>query len=324
MGFIHQAIIKPLLNYLALTLCLLGLVFLWLGYHFQENLTEWTVHAVQLSKLFYAAGGAILGGGVFAVIMKSAQFTELFQQHIFEVINDPAKIIDKEDMRRKWQTLSTSMLKNVLPQYSDKAAELLMNKFLKSELEYHFEDFEATYDLHVEDDGDIINITNKMRSKLLISPVSDKPTLVQTITTASDDGSSELLQLLINNHDQLNNADFSQVTDMEGKKELRLELNQFCHDGSARSVNFERVLQTKQNLRQEPYIVATISRYIRGGIIKAKLHTNGYRLYLKKTGGNGTMSKMTQDPDGYYRLNLAASNELLLPGQGYIIMILPS
>nr|WP_283620138.1 hypothetical protein [Alteromonas macleodii] len=39
----------------------------------------------KLLSLFLSFGSALIGGGVFAALLKSAQFTELFQKHIFEV-----------------------------------------------------------------------------------------------------------------------------------------------------------------------------------------------------------------------------------------------
>lgn len=70
----------------------------------------------------------LLGAGVFAALMKSAQFTEIFQKQIFEVFNDPKKLGEIVDVAKRWNILTAARLKDVLPDIYTLASQKIDDK----------------------------------------------------------------------------------------------------------------------------------------------------------------------------------------------------
>lgn len=253
--------------------------------------------------------------------MKSAQFTDLFQQHVFDVFYRP-ETLPVEKIIDRWEQLANSLLMKVLPsEYNQAVTKIKDQLFISSELEYHFEDLRITYDIVVTDNR--VNIENNMTANLVLSPRHPNPTFKQTFEVG---GSCCLASLYINDKQQNVEQLLRKCPQNQNAYKLELELNEFdktAKQAHRKPVKFERTLTLTQNLDEEPYIVAAISRYVTGAVVKAKI-SPGYRMYFKKTGLGVLPDKFCSDDEqGYTRWQLAEDGDLLLPGQGFIIMFIP-
>lgn len=126
----------------------------------------------RLAAILQNIGTTLLGGGVFAVIMKSAQFSDLFQQRIADVIYDPARIEDAQQLPQKWRLLTNAILKQVLPSTYDTAAAAIEQRYFTRELDYHFENYEATYDICLDAKTGTATVTSTLRARLEGPPCS--------------------------------------------------------------------------------------------------------------------------------------------------------
>lgn len=318
MHLINETLLKPLKRHTALILAILGFFLVLAGVLTESN--SW------YSNFLLHLGSASLGAGVFAAILKSAQFTELFQKHITTVFYDPAQI-DKQTTIDRWEVMTDSLLKDIIPDNFAVASKILKEHFLDADLHFHFEEFNVTHDILVIKENKIATITNTATAKMIIPPGIDNPILEQDFKL--DSGSIESTELFLNGKKQ----DFDQLIDQEKSTEnhkyIRIELSPFYTKGcpnAERVINLERTIKFTQDLINEPFIYVSIQRFTKGATVKAKIAyienqpSSSYTINLVKTGlDNWQNSSDDNDTKGYQRWELADKEFLLLPGQGYIL-----
>ncbi|GAC13068.1 hypothetical protein [Aliiglaciecola lipolytica] len=271
--------------------------------------------AIIISDFLVKGSSAILGAGVFASIMKSAQFTSIFQQQVFEVFNDPKKLSEIVDVPKRWSVLTCSRLKDVLPDIYDMAAEKLNEAFFDDELEYHFEDYDHSYDIHVGKDG-FITIMNTFDANIVINPKIDECTFLQNFSTFLEGEAITIEDLELENVHQ-SNKDSLFTKNKDNVYSLSVPI-----DKNKAKVRIRRTIRYKQSLSTEPYINVSISRYVKGAIVSARIN-NGYKLRLVKS-GLGVFTESIKEglrAEGYQTWTLAKQGDLLLPGFGYILVI---
>ena len=172
-----------------------GLSLLLIGSIFSMEFTIFGVKFDWIDDFCMKSGSALLGAGVFAALVKTHQFINVFQTHISHVFYDPAKAIDREDLLGKWKALTNSLLKDVLPITHHEAATKIQNQFFDDETEYHFQDYSNQYDITVDEGTGIASIINTVNTDIILSPKAENPTLEQFL---ENDGDFELITLMLN------------------------------------------------------------------------------------------------------------------------------
>lgn len=309
----RKVILAPIQANPAMALFVAGIVIVLTGTIGEDFFAQLGVPRT-MSTALVNLGSAILGAGVFAIIMKSTQFTELFQQHIADVFYSPEAAVSGASLMQRWSEITNAILRGVLPSNYGTAATSIAGRFFNSKLEYHFESFEVSYDIHI-DDGKAM-VTNTLKSLLVLSPNKVNHVFEQKIKS---DTPSTLSCLLIN--DVMIRLDDPRLfIDNGTERILRLELKPYV--SGAKSVKLERTFVTIQDTHNEPYIAATISRFIKGAIIKARI-TDGYKIRFLAMGIEDYGQSATKDGQGYCRWILAGPSDLLLPGDGYTLVFVP-
>lgn len=327
LSFVRAVLLEPLrevTKYIALLLVMLGCALILLNVALGGLLGE-LLHssADQASKAVSNVGSAILGAGVFAVIMKSAQFTTLFQERIMEVFNQPVDTFGLPSVKDRWKGLTDSILGKTLPNsHAADASSRIRDQFLNEELQYHFENYNVRYDIEVENGTAVIR--HLVQANLVISPLHQAPVFTQEMRI---DGAYELLEVRING-DPVEHQQFLKKAP-SGLWTFTLPLKGFLTGSRAaadRSVGFERSYRITQNVAREPYIMATIKRYTKGLTVCARI-SPGYDLFFATTGldQNEELSEVagSRDAEEFTRWRLARLDELLLPGQGFVLIIRP-
>ncbi|WP_040726955.1 hypothetical protein [Thiomicrorhabdus sp. Kp2] len=326
MDWFKTALWQPIKNHIAISMMLFGISLIALGVIVTYEKLDW------LSKLLLHSGSAALGGGVFAVILKSAQFTEIFQKHIATVFYDPLKIDDEMLLEHRWMVLSESLLRGTLPISYESASERIYKQFFNKERDYHFENYRAVFDIEVDDDGNM-TIHQLTKTNLIISPHAEDPILVQDFSLSQAESAS-IGHLYINGSD----------TDASGKPlteyyeqscddtdetffKLKLPLKNCLKSGSNHQdacLEFERKVITRQKIDSEPYMFVNISRYIKGARIRARV-SSGFDVKFNHSHIGRQEEKSGKiDSENFKRWTLAEKDELILPGQAYIIFAVPA
>lgn len=298
----NQVLVLPVRRNLTATLFVVGLVLIALGTF------DMGFHPT-LAEIFSKLGGATLGAGVFAVIMKSAQFTELFQQHIADVIYHPHRVENADFLLEKWRLLTESLLRGVLPSTYSTAGMAIEKRYFDRELDYHFDGFEQTYT--IDCNAGMFTVTSTLRTTLVISPGKQNPCFEQKVR--SDNGATLTSLILDDRTVALGNG----LLSGEGEeKVLKFNLEEYAKGKG--TVKLERTFRTVQS-SDEPFIAVTISRFIKGAVVRAKI-SPVYMLRFLSMGIEGYEEGQMPDGNGYTRWTLAAPDGLLLPGQGYTLI----
>ena len=320
--FFIKSIVDPIRSNLASVLFWFGTFLVFVGAIFGQAIDALTYAPNGTSEFVLKVGSAILGAGVFAVIMKSGQFTELFQKHIYDVFYDPTLVKEKGPLIEKWRTITSALLQNVLPTTHREAVDYIEDQFFNSELAYHFDDHSIFYDVTIDKTTNTATVIHTTRTTLVLSPKEDNPILEQSIIT---DGEVKLVKLLLNGKEQQIDAFYTTDPVNPKKRWLKLPLKEYATTrvvSNDRVVSFERVISFSQGLSEEPYMKGSISRYVKGATVNLRV-TPGCKVFFEKfgLGDMAESSHIQDDGNGYERWVLAYRDELLLPGQGFIIFL---
>lgn len=317
-SFFSKLVVEPLRNNLAIVLFWVGLVAIFVGAVFGRQIDAFTYVPEGAGEAILKTGSAILGAGVFAVIMKSAQFTELFQKHIYHVFYEPDKL-DGVSLIDKWKTITSALLKDVLPSTHQHAVERIEKQFFNSERDYHFEELTISYEIDVKDG--IATINSVTDSTLIISPSSKNPVLEQYIETS---GQFYFKALRLNDTPYQDPSLFKPDPLNPNRRLLEVPLDKFAQTtaNNDKVIRMERVVQWTQNLAEDPYLKAHIKTYIKGAKIRVKVN-GGYKVHFERFGLGDLPEKYYIEDDGvgFQRWQLVRANDLLLPGQGYIMVL---
>lgn len=317
---IQKTVVEPIKRNLTLMLLLTGIGFIFVGALFGDAIDKTTYIPTGTSDSILKVGSALLGAGVFAVIMKSAQFTEFFQNNIYEVFYTPDKIAKTEAIKQKWEMLTHHLLKDNLPVSHHDATTVIRDRFFNDELQFHFEDLNVCNEITLLDDKRTIKITHTTKTDVVISPKHNAALIEQEIKIG---GKITLRSLLIDNIavniDDCMTQDCNDPELSHFRLEIKPKLCANFTNGDKR-ITMERVYEYEQDITKEPFVIATFVRYVKGFTMKAK--GDGCNLYFRPTGAGTTFSLPESiDGQGYSRWVLADRKTLLLPGQGYIFVV---
>ncbi len=323
---LNKIIVDPVRNNLVATMFISGLLLLLLGTVFDNLVVSWIPE--RSAEFISKTGEAILGAGVFAVILKTSQFTEIFQKYIYEAMYSPVNLKGRESVLERWGHLTRELLKDLLPASHDKATGLLQNQFFNGDSAYHFESHNISYLVEQDRTRSMLTITCTTNSTIVLSPASGSPVFKHTVSLHSpmeDCPIPELVALRFNGKVVDEKTSPELVTCSKDKININIPLNEYADsrsDGDL-AVKMERTVKWHQDARTEPFLAGDITRYIKGAVISVKA-PKGWKVVFKRFGLGEIPSDhyLQNDGLGFERWTLALPNDLLLPGQGYMIILL--
>ncbi len=292
-----------------------GAFLIFIGSILQQKIDSLIVPGTGSAIL--SIGSAVVGAGVFSAVINSADFTKLFENHIFNVVYNPENTYDEKDLLNKWNTLTRAILKKVLPSTYDNASQKIEERFFNNELKYHFEDFAETFNITI--DGDIATITLCQKAYIVISPNAEEPKLIQYFRLNTGDKDIKLESLYLNNS-KIENADY--ITDESDSEILKLEI--LLNEYGADRIKMVKNISFKQNLKVDPYIKSDISRFVKGFVVDINA-PDSHEIIFKPFGleiGKSNLQPSETGIENTKKWVLAESQELLIPGQGYICLII--
>lgn len=260
---------------------------------------------------------AIIGAGVFAAVLKSSQFSEIFQKNIHDVFYRPDHAVNHEENVKKWKTLTNSMFVKCLPSLTEQATDKMIKTFFDNELDYHYEDMDVHFKIEMTDKK-MAKITIRTKMNIVVSP-GQKPKIVQKIS----DSGYRLLSLFLNHEKQDVSIATISDEDRPDLKQMAISYDDYSKVPGYKeknSVFLERVAEFTQDIEKEPYYLSGFSRYISG--LRVSVENVGCNIHFSGTGST-VLDDITPTVDGcgIKRWVLAKNGILLLPGQGYIIVI---
>jgi len=274
-----------------------------------------------ITPMIYYIGSSLLGAGVVAIFLESVQFTELFRKYVFNMIYCPTDDdkIPNEMLTYSWLTITQGKLNRILPNnYVTQAKKLIFDQFFNEKTEYLFKNYRITYELTPSrNNPHIVEVEEYTEAYIILAPHVTNPILTQEFNLKTDTPTIKLW------------LDSKEVTEPFKEKsnnlyEANIEINSY-NPTRKNDIRLEKTSIYKQDLATEPYFMATITRFVKGAEIRIKVNKpKDYQLIFKRLG-----VRTTAEDDKPVVINcakhwtIADDNILLLPGQGYIILVLP-
>ena len=306
--FIDTAVVKAIAANPALSFLILGSLL------FFASTRDIIIFKVNIAPYLTDLGRTIVIAGVFSVILKSVQFSAIFREIIMAAIYNPAHIDDEPLLLKNWRLITEAIFSRSLPLRYPRPTGLLDSRYIDSKADYHFTDFQIQYDIDIGADGRG-SVSNTLKTDILLAPGRSNPVFVQTI---EGDGATTLLWLRINDK-KFETYDFQSLADNPRARKLTLNLLDHINPDTG-GARLERAFRTEQNVHSEPFINATLTRFINGAVIKTRV-SNGYHIRFMNDSIEMPNDDPVVDTDGYMRWVLATPGKLLLPGQGYTLVI---
>lgn len=299
-----------------------GFLLVVLGSVFATAINELKYFPNGMADIFVKTGSAVLGAGVFAAMMKSQIFTEVFQKNIHEVFFAPEEAVGLEENKRKWQTLTDSIFRKCLTGAHGQATKKISDTYFSAELDYHFEDMKVRYTLSLDKEGRYLNIRTTTTSRVVISP-GVEPNIWQRITASHT--APRMTSLIVDQVSYNPNKYFKKNPNNPNEMRLDLPYKDYSKSPSfkeKKSIHLQRTVEYVQDLRDDPYITAGLTRFVVGLEIAVKCENCTF--HFTNTGSR-IMEEPESYPDGdhYDTRVLAKTGDLLLPGMGFIIIITP-
>jgi len=101
------------------------------------------IEGAKFSKFLIATGSAILSGGIFAVVLKSLQFTGIFKEELSKIVtgNEYLKNLNDEAKTLLWKKVTTSIHDDTFPELSENIHEGIINNYFPTEKKHYYEDY---------------------------------------------------------------------------------------------------------------------------------------------------------------------------------------
>lgn len=294
-----------------------GLILVLIGITFFTSDSEW-------NRIFVSIGTTIIGGGFFSAITRTKQYTDFFQQRIFNVFFEPSKYIKRDDLKEKWMTLTKNLLKMNTNSFDDKAAAEIYERFLDLDSDYHYSNVEVSFDIELT--GNFANVTQRIMTTVIANQDLNEINIDQSFDYQGDperdDEYVTLQEVLVNNQKQEEPACKKNGAEEKYKTEWMIPIN----TSVIKEHKLERCFKYRQNILNDPTITHRYSRFVKGLQVKYKAK-NCNVLYVpigsahKNKSGGLIMDEPYVDTQGYTRRQVSKLNELTLPWQGFMLII---
>lgn len=192
---------------------LLGVTFILIGLIPNENLDDLPligkIDIIKLPDAFKSIGTAILGGGIFAAVLKSFQFIGIFQQELAKVVYS-REYLEKQSkiyLEETWTRVSQAMFTNKFPAINHPIESSILKTYFPSDHNYYYRDIHHEYkDFILEeiDNKTYITYTHDLEGKII--PLEKKGEFLWSVEYSAivDEHSFRNIELLkISHNNQL-------------------------------------------------------------------------------------------------------------------------
>jgi hypothetical protein len=191
------------------------------------------------------------------------------------------------------------------------------------ERDYHFEDMVNKFTINIDENTNLAHTVQEMETVIHISPSCEDPVLEHYMSVEAGDKITPISLEL--NGDVIDINEYLKPVDGEpGKYKFAYPLSQkITGSDGKRIVKYRRVIAFVQDLSIDPLFGSNLTRYIKGYSVIVNMKTEGYKTLFKRYGVSGDSNpKPEKYPEGGVRWRLANNNDLLLPGESHILVII--
>lgn len=302
-------------------LTIVGISLFLIG-HFSSDTPE---SALSFSVKFYkflpaalkGVGVAVLSSGIFAAVLKSIQFSGIFQEELAKVIYS-RNYLEKQDrkfLEDIWKITSKVLYTQKFPKINEKIEAIVLKHYFSSDHKYYFEDFRIFYNnIDIINEGGIDYVVYEQVTTAKLVPIDERGTFpwINIFRYETDQSSyREVTKITITNcstHVETDLTEEFSKTLASGKFEKLLDCDNEYEFWKAERRKFP--LNVPSNELQD----FSISKVTNGMIISVSHSRNVKISFVSKTVRefhtlNKVEGKLTME-----------HRELLLPSQGFCLI----
>jgi len=292
---------------------------------------QWTLPS--FGSLALSLGLTLIVAIAVSAIVGSEEFSQIFTSRIYDAMHAPEKEIDKHVLLESWSKLTSAILKSKLPQAHESAAVQMKKNFLEGKTKYHHEDNTVKIDIVVNDG---IMVSTQTNSSYVV-PEEITPTQPKFLCFKPDNSNDVLFTRKFDTNEckvtslMIDTACITDKVEIVADKEnsklhlLEVPLRPYLDKTTKKSIFVEITTETTQKISEDPIIRSTLVRYVKGFQLRTRI-SEGYKSVVSRNGVGlrPFFKESVLDGEGYTVWNLPEGENLLLPGQGYLIVVIPA
>ena len=276
-----------------------------------------------LSVLLISVGGTLITASTLGFVLADNDYQGILKGQMVDVLLSPETYRTLDQNKIVWRRITEYLLKSVLPFGNRHATDLIEKALLDDEREYHFEHYKSEFFFTVDEKDDVLEIKQIVRCNLVISPDCEDPILKQFVQFKSNT-EYDVDFLRINEQDvDIKKEATPSVSDPK-RLELNIPLRKYIDPKTkARSLTYHRQIIYRQSFSKEPYFCMDLMRYAKGFIVETNIDSK-YKV-IPEGFGDPKPEFPPAKPNGgpeTKRYVVRNTDELLLPGYGYILLVL--
>jgi hypothetical protein len=151
----------------------------------------------EINNLIEKLAFALISSGVFAVVLKSIQFTGLFKEEIEKVILGTDFIKNRKDLPELWRSISKEIYKRKFPNISEELENRILGTYFPTNSDFYFEDYIVTINIEEIDKDFNISYTQTCKYNVILDKDIDKTNLTIKIATHQIEGLPEIINELV-------------------------------------------------------------------------------------------------------------------------------
>lgn len=308
-------------NYIFFWVVIIAVIFLAIGFALQHHYANgWLSHVAMAIK---TASVAVITGSAFTAIIKSGQFSTIFQNHLFRVMYDPINAESVGAVEQSWTQLTDALLKRVLPRSYENASAQIMSSFFDDEIEYHYDNLRVHHTFRIDRANNMAQMETETTARIYLSKSCARPQLKQSVKLT--DGEPLLIYLSLGSSNDLQEEiEYIPDPDIPDKYYLIEDLSKYENvdrDGNS-WVEYKKVDQQLLNLNTDPTYILHLKRFTKGMQVTATIE-DGMGLAFETIYDKDAVYRYTGRPGREHEWTLAPLDGLLLPGHGYTICVVP-
>jgi len=148
------------------------------------------------NNLLQKIGFVGLTSGVFASILKSIQFTGLFQEELTKVISGSEFLKNRKDLPDLWKKISKSIYAEKFPEISDLLEDRILTTYFPMDKNHYNEDLVVSIIIHEINSDFIITYTQTVEYNAIMDSEMNQSNIGYTDTITDDEGVEEKNELL--------------------------------------------------------------------------------------------------------------------------------
>jgi hypothetical protein len=158
--------------------------------------TTYSPFSENWNNILQKIGFVGLTSGVFASVLKSIQFTGLFQEELTKIISGSEFLSNRKDLPELWKKISKSIYEQKFPEISDLLENRILTSYFPTGTNHYNEDLVISIVIHEINEDFTINYTQTIEYNAILDNNKNESSVKYTSVMTNDLGVEEKNELL--------------------------------------------------------------------------------------------------------------------------------